>query len=80
MPKIRFFARFREEIGRDTIEVDVDNISLENLLSHLIKHYPKIGEFIKEGLIAVNHEIVKDLKIKVKKDDEIAIFPYFSGG
>ncbi len=80
MPKIKFFARFKEEIGKDVIEVQADNISLKELLENLSKDYPKIKEFVEEGLVAVNHEVVNDLKMKIKNSDEIAILPFFSGG
>ncbi len=80
MPKIKFFARFKEELGKDVIEVQADNISLEELLEKLSKENPKIREFVEEGLVALNHEIVNDFKIKIKNTDEIAILPFFSGG
>ncbi len=80
MPKIKFFARFKEEIGKEVIEISADNISLEELLEKLSKDYPKIREFVEEGLVAVNHEVVNNLKIKIKDTDEIAILPFFSGG
>lgn len=80
MPRIKFFARFREEIGRDSIDLNVDDVSLKEVIDILSEGYPKVKDFVEEGFLAVNREIVKDLSVKVKRDDEIAFLPKFSGG
>ncbi len=80
MPTIKFFAKFREEIGIESIYLDIDNLSLNEIIEVLARDYPKVREFVKEGFLVVNHRIVNDLKEVIKRDDEIAFLPKFSGG
>ncbi len=80
MPKIKFFARFRERIGVDVINLDVDGVSLKDIVEMIARDHPEVKEFIEEGFLAVNHRIVNDMKLIVKKNDEIAFLPKFSGG
>jgi len=85
MVRVRLFANFREAIGRR--EIFIDAKTLLELLKKLAKLYPALSDMIFEGTevrdyvnIAVNGEIVRDLERKLSEDDEVAIFPPFSGG
>ncbi len=80
MPIIKFFAKFREEIGFGVLRLDVDNLSLNELIEVLARDYPKVRDFVKEGFLAVNRRIVRDTNTIVKRDDEVAFLPKFSGG
>jgi len=79
MPVVRFFARFREEIGIDRVWIDFEG-SLKEILNILIKDHPEVRGFVEEGFVAVNCRIVEDLEVRVGRCDEVAILPRFSGG
>ena len=80
--KIKYFAWIKEIT--DTEEEEINLIEIENLdkLKDFIKiKYPKLKKhFDKEILrFAVNQEYVAE-NIKLKSNDEIAVFPPVSGG
>ncbi len=74
--KVLYFASLREEIGRatDLIEVD-DAIQISQLWTKATgrNHVPN------ELLVAVNQEY-SDVESKVKDGDEVAFFPPVTGG
>lgn len=90
--EIKVFANFREICGDKTVHVDVyDNEPIENVLDRLIEKFP----MMKEELFTENKEIkplvhvfingknvihLDGLQSKVKKTDEIALFPPVAGG
>jgi molybdopterin synthase sulfur carrier subunit len=80
MVTVKFFAGFREKIGKDEISIAIDETSLENLIGLLDEKHPGIKELIDSGAtIAVNRSVAK-LTETVKDTDEVAIFPPVSGG
>ena len=82
MVSIRFFASYRELIGNEEVDLDIqDSITLEELLEELRRKVPRARRVLDTGspIIAVNHEIAtKDTQIK--SNAEVAIFPPVSGG
>ena len=80
MVSVKFFAGFRERVGTDEINLDIDEITVEELISLLDKEHPGIKELIKSGAtIALNRSVAK-LDDVVKDADVVAIFPPVSGG
>ncbi len=82
MTKVHFFARFREVVGREEVEMDIeDSMSLEAFLETLESHLPGVKKMAKDGeaIVAVNQEIAA-LDAKVTNEDEVAVFPPVSGG
>lgn len=82
MVVVRFFAGFRERIGRGEVVLETggDRPLLE-ILELLDREVPGLLGLYKEGkaLVAINREIAgKDTK--VREGDELAIFPPVSGG
>jgi molybdopterin synthase sulfur carrier subunit len=80
MATVKFFAGFREKIGKDEISLEIDDTTVENLIDLLDKENPGIKELIKSGAtIAVNRNVAKPTD-RVKDTDVVAIFPPVSGG
>jgi molybdopterin synthase sulfur carrier subunit len=80
MVSVKFFAGFRERVGADEINLDIDETTVEELIGLLDKKHPGIKELIKSGAtIALNRSVAK-LDDVVKDKDVVAIFPPVSGG
>ncbi|NJE42010.1 ubiquitin-like small modifier protein 1 [Thermococcus sp. GR6] len=93
--KVKFYATFRELIGKKEIEVH-DIKTVGELIDYLAKHYsPEIKRELLEsprakeagkaidGMILVNgHNVLhlKGLDTELKDDDEVHIFPPAGGG
>ncbi|NOZ76148.1 MAG: MoaD/ThiS family protein [Euryarchaeota archaeon] len=82
MIRIRFFAGFRDEVGKAEIEVEPrGGATLGELLEGLKENYPGLGKVLEEGnaIFALNQEVV-EANTRVKDGDEVAVFPPVSGG
>jgi molybdopterin converting factor subunit 1 len=82
MIKLRFFAVFRDEVGRAEMEVELKGEkTLKDLFERLKADTPGLEKILKEGnaIFALNQEVVEP-KAPVKDGDEIAVFPPVSGG
>ncbi|WP_456420526.1 ubiquitin-like small modifier protein 1 [Thermococcus sp.] len=92
--RVRFYATFRELIGRKEVEVH-DVKTVRELIDYLAEHYsPEIKKELLEsprvgsnkpvdGMILVNgHNILhlKGLDTELKEEDEVHIFPPAGGG
>lgn len=92
--KVRFYATFRELIGRKEIEVHGVR-TVGELINYLAEHYspeikkellqsPRVGPNKPlDGMILVNgHNVLhlKGLNTELKEEDEIHIFPPAGGG
>lgn len=92
--RVRFYATFRELIGRKEVEVHGVK-TVRELIDHLAEHYsPEIKKELLEsprvgpnkpvdGMILVNgHNILhlKGLDTELKEEDEVHIFPPAGGG
>ncbi len=81
MVVVRLYGWVRDRIGAKIIELNVSEVTLEQIILMLDEK----GELLKEMqnstlFVAVNHEIVNNLQKIIKSNDIVAIFPQFSGG
>jgi molybdopterin synthase catalytic subunit len=82
MVKVRFFASFREQVGREEVNLEFDQkITIAELLEKLKNELPEAEKILESGrcIIAVNQEVAKG-ETPVSPGDEVAIFPPVSGG
>ncbi|MFH4467203.1 molybdopterin synthase sulfur carrier subunit [Vibrio diabolicus] len=85
MIKVLFFAQTRELIGIDSVELDDQFETVEEIRAHLVEEgADKNGKWdlaLEPGklLAAVNQSIVP-LDTEVKAGDEVAFFPPVTGG
>ncbi|NJE10434.1 ubiquitin-like small modifier protein 1 [Thermococcus sp. MAR1] len=92
--RIKFYATFREMVGRKEVEVHGVK-TVRELIEYLSKHYsPEIKKQLLEtervnedkpvdGMILVNgHNVLhlNGLDTELKEDDEVHIFPPAGGG
>ena len=77
---VKFFASAREAVGQKKVEIEVDkNMTVENLLDHLMDKYTELNNLKKQLIIAVNKDTVPKNTI-LKDGDEVAVLPPVSGG
>ncbi len=85
MLKIVFFARLRELMDFDEIDIDLSKEQIENVadaLNMLSDKYNQFNDYMEQGnrlMIAVNQEIGSSDK-KLIAGDELALFPPVTGG
>ena len=80
MVKVKFFAGLRERVGKEEIDIKIDETTVENLIDMLEVELPGIKEHLESGVtIAVNRNVAKPGD-SVKDADVVAIFPPVSGG
>lgn len=79
--KVVFFARVREQLGQDSLELNGDFDSVDALRQHLVARGEPWSRALGSQtlLAAVNHDIVP-LRTSVKAGDEVAFFPPVTGG
>jgi len=78
---VKLFASYRDAIGKDQVELEVDDpASVATVLTRLKELFPKLSERLGVNmLIALNAEYAS-IKSPVKDGDEMALFPPVSGG
>lgn len=81
MIRVRFFARLRETLDCDFIDLSVSSpLSVAALRRHLIQTYPHWAAHVDGGLLcAVNQEMANG-QTPVRDGDEVAFFPPVTGG
>lgn len=81
MIKILFFAKLRETLGCDSVELACEQASIAQIKEALISQHPEWQPALtqKNVLAAVNQEMVKDSALVYSKD-EVAFFPPVTGG
>lgn len=82
MATVKFFAAFREKLGKGEIKLSIKGRKpVGELIQDLKKEYPQLKELLELGsaIVAVNQE-PSDAATLVSNEDEIAIFPPVSGG
>jgi molybdopterin converting factor subunit 1 len=80
MIKVLLFARLREIVGHESVELSHGGVhTVRDVWSALQKSYPLPDDFQKSLLFAVNQEFASP-ETRVKEGDEVAIFPPVSGG
>ncbi len=83
MIQLRLFARFREELGVDTEQLESDGLGcVEDLLKQLRQRGGAWSRLLAEDqriMVAVNQEMA-NLRTPLQSGDEIALFPPVTGG
>lgn len=76
--KVLLFARARDLIGADRIDVNAC-VSVGDLRRHLMQAYPKAAGLLEKSAFAVNDELANDAA-PIPPDAEVALLPPVSGG
>lgn len=82
MIKVLFFARLREQLNCEGLELDcADLSSVTDVHQHLLQQYPGWANFLEDRklLVAVNQTLVKP-QHPIAAGDEVAFFPPVTGG
>lgn len=78
--RILLFARLRDLLGTDSVELDSPDIeSVGDVYRILRTRHPELDAFRRSLLVAVNQEFA-DWNTPVAEGDELALFPPVSGG
>ncbi|MBT2613913.1 molybdopterin converting factor subunit 1 [Bacillus sp. ISL-4] len=77
MITVLFFAGIREEIGVDRLQIDIQNITVQQLKQYLQTEYQL--STLHQVMSAVNESFVTDDEV-IKDQDTIAFIPPVSGG
>jgi len=77
---IKLFASLRQVMNFDEIKIDIDNeITVLQMKEILFETFPNLKKLNIPFFVAVNHKYSKDSDV-IDTNDEIALFPYVSGG
>lgn len=77
---VRLFARYREAVGRDRVEVEVpDGATVEDVWAALATAHPMLARYRPHTLFAVGNEYV-EAEHPVEGGEEVVCFPPVSGG
>lgn len=81
MIKILFFAQVRELVGTDSLMLDTDATTVEQLRQQLAEQGARWALALEEGklLTAVNQTLVSS-DHPIMQGDEVAFFPPVTGG
>lgn len=83
MIQVRYFARFREELGSDGEQIDPARVdTVASLLEQLRSRGETWGRLFAEDqrvMMAVNQELA-DPATRLRDGDEVALFPPVTGG
>lgn len=78
--KVKFFASYKEVLGKEEIELELEeNSNISHLLDILRNDYPKLGNLMETLVVSVNLEYA-EYDRKLKEGDEVALLPPVSGG
>lgn len=75
---IKYYAKYRDLTGRREEDMDVDGMTVRELLTLLRERYPQIKND-SASLIALNNEFRSD-ETMISEGDIISVFPPVSGG
>ena len=76
---IELFARMRELVGRDRLQIDIQHGRLDEVRREVVSRFPQTESLLTKSAIAVNECYVGD-DVVLKSGDRIAILPPVSGG
>jgi len=82
MLKIIFFAKIKENLCRDFIEIEIETpCSVSDVRNYLKNEFSDHHHLFSEdyATCAINHEISNE-KNMIRKGDEVAFFPPVTGG
>ena len=78
--RVRLFARYREALGRDRLEVDLpEGGTVESAWSAVADRHPELAPYRPFTLFAVGQDYVSPEHL-LHPDDELCLFPPVSGG
>jgi len=78
--RVRLFARYREALGREQLEVDLpEGGTVESAWSAVADRHPELARFRPYTLFAVGHDYVP-ADHRLAAGDELCLFPPVSGG
>jgi MoaE-MoaD fusion protein len=78
--RVRLFARYREALGREQLEVDLpEGGTVESAWAVVAARHPELAGFRPFTLFAVGHDYV-GADHRLAPDDELCLFPPVSGG
>jgi len=77
---VRFFARYREAVGRDRVEVDLpEGGTVETAWEAVSRRFPALGQYRPFTLFALREDYVS-ADHRLGEGDELCLFPPVSGG
>ena len=78
--RVRLFARYREALGRERLEVDLpEGGTVESAWSAVADRHPELAPYRPFTLFAVGQDYVSP-EHRLRPDDELCLFPPVSGG
>ena len=78
--RVRLFARYREALGRDRLDVDLpEGGTVESAWSAIADRHPELAPYRPFTLFAVGQDYVSP-DHRLRPDDELCLFPPVSGG
>jgi MoaE-MoaD fusion protein len=78
--RVRLFARYREALGRERLEVDLpEEGTVESAWSAVADRHPELAPYRPFTLFAVGQDYVTP-DHRLRPDDELCLFPPVSGG
>ena len=78
--RVRLFARYREALGRERLEVELpEGGTVESAWSAIADRHPELARFRPYTLFAVGQDYVTP-DHPLRADDELCLFPPVSGG
>jgi MoaE-MoaD fusion protein len=78
--RVRLFARYREALGRERLEVDLpEDGTVESAWSAVADRHPELAPYRPFTLFAVGQDYVSP-DHRLRPDDELCLFPPVSGG
>lgn len=81
MIKVLFFAQTRELIGKDSLELESEFATVEELRNHLASQPGKWELALEQGkLRAAVNQVIVSFDSPVVDGDEVAFFPPVTGG
>ncbi|GAA5316103.1 MAG: molybdopterin synthase sulfur carrier subunit [Candidatus Pelagadaptatus aseana] len=82
MTQILFFAQLREDLGCDSIELDLQRpCSVTELRDRIVAENPQWQAIFKHSLLLCSvNQTLADFKDLVTPGDEVAFFPPVTGG
>ncbi|MCU4674344.1 molybdopterin synthase sulfur carrier subunit [Catenovulum sp. 2E275] len=81
MIKVLFFARLREELGCESIELTESCQTLEEVKQAILNQHPNWQTtFTNKKLLAAVNQTMAQGNMTVKAGDEVAFFPPVTGG
>jgi molybdopterin synthase sulfur carrier subunit len=75
---IKYYAKYRDTIGKREEDLEVEEMTVRDLLNLLRGKYPSLGGD-KTSLIALNNKFQTD-ESKLSDGDTVSVFPPVSGG